>query len=332
MIKVKKPYAENRKMHPEVYSMYAAHASQAKQNDPVYLGTLRTFKIIETDNKVKYFAGITIKPKVRIWCPLRTKQTINGKICDSKLIKRDGHYQLHLSISKEVETSTHPSAILAVDMGERNIATAVLIASDPHSAVLSTKIGRPMFMGREVRGLRRHYAYLRRVLGQKKLLRMIRKIGNTEQRKVNDILHKISRELVNIAKKNNACILLGDLTGIRDRTRGRRFNRIVANMPFYRLTQYITYKASWEGIPVLTTKEWYSSKTCSRCGSGSTSRPFQGLFVCHACGYSCNADYNGAVNLGNRLAEHVFANGTVGFHVRESDNFLRSDKSGQPKT
>ncbi|AFU59041.1 hypothetical protein Ngar_c21100 [Candidatus Nitrososphaera gargensis Ga9.2] len=37
-------------------------------------------------------------------------------------------------------------------------------------------------------------------------------------------------------------------------------NRIVANMPFFKLMQYVTYKASWESVPVLTTKEWYSSK------------------------------------------------------------------------
>jgi len=191
-----------------------------------------------------------------------------------------------------------------------------------------------MFMGRNVRGLRRHYAYLRRVLGEKKLLRMIRKVGNTESRKINDILHKISRELVNIAKQNNAVILLGDLTGIRDRSRGRRMNRIVANMPFYRLTQYITYKASWEGIPVLTTKEWYSSKICHRCGSDNTSRPHQGLFVCHDCGYSCNADYNGAVNLGNRLVEHAFINGTVGFQCESRTDFCDpiSQVAHHPKT
>jgi putative transposase len=322
MIKVKKPYTENRKMHPEVYSMFASHASRANQNDPVYLGMQRTFKIIETDNKIKYFVGITVKPRIRIWCPLKTKQTIDGNVCDSKLIKRDGHYELHLSILKEVEINTHPSAILAVDMGERNIATAVLIAS-PRSAELP-KVGRPVFMGRNVRGLRRHYAYLRRVLGQKKLLRMIRKIGNTEQRKVNDVLHMISRQIVDIARKNNAVILLGDLTSIRDRARGRRFNRIVASMPFYRLTQYITYKANWEGIPVLITKEWYSSKICHRCSSDNTSRPHQGLFMCHACGYCCNADYNGAVNLGNRLAEHVFVNGTVGFQCEKWNDFLDS--------
>ncbi|AFU59042.1 hypothetical protein Ngar_c21110 [Candidatus Nitrososphaera gargensis Ga9.2] len=72
--------------------------------------------------------------------------------------------------------------------------------------------------------MRHHYAYLRKVLGEKKetLLQMIRKVGNTEQRKVNDILYTRSaererekkkekkkerkRELVNIAKQNNTCI------------------------------------------------------------------------------------------------------------------------------
>lgn len=322
MIKVKKSYSENRRMHPEIYSKYASQASIAKPNDPVYLDTQRMFKVIKTDNKIPYFAAITVKPRLKVLCPLKTKQSIEGNICDSKLLKRDGHYELHLTISKEVEFHGNPSSILSVDMGEKVIATAVLLACDPSTGL--PKVGNPMFMGRNVRGLRRHYAYLRRVLGQRKLLRVIKRIKNTESRKVNDILHKISCQLVNIAKENHAIILLGDLTGIRDRTRGKRFNRIVANMPFYRLTQYITYKASWEGIPVLTTKEWYSSKTCHRCGSDNTSRPYQGLFVCHDCGYSCNADYNGAFNLGNRLWNYMFHDGVIGFSVPKRDDFLDS--------
>jgi putative transposase len=140
---------------------------------------------------------------------------------------------------------------------------------------------------------------------------MIKKIGQTEQRKVNAILHKISKDIVIIAKENNSIILIGDLTGIRNNVKGRRMNRIVANMPFYRLTQFITYKANWEGIPVLTTKEWYSSKTCSRCNSDNTTRPYQGLFKCRSCKYQVNADFNGAKNLGKRLMNYMFVNGTI---------------------
>jgi len=329
MLKVKKPYAENRKMHPEIYSMYAAMASRAEPNDPLYLNE-QAFSVVETHNKfARYFLDIRIAKGVRIYCPLRTKQNMEGKINDSKLVRRDGHYELHLFISKEIEINTHPSSILSVDMGERNIATAVLFASS-----CTSNQSKPLFMGRNVRGLRRRYAYLRKKLGEKKLLKVIRKVGNTEQRKINDMLHKISRELVNIAKQNNAVILLGDLTGIRDRTRGRRMNRIVANMPFYRLTQYITYKASWEGIPILSTKEWYSSKICHKCGSDNTSRPHQGLFICHACGYQCNADFNGASNLAKRLWNYMFHDGILGFGCENRTTFCDSIRPsiGQPKT
>jgi len=216
-------------------------------------------------------------------------------------------------------------------MGDKVIATAVLLRHDSRTSNQSAK---PMFTGRKVRGLRRRYAYLRKKLGEKKLPRMIRKVGRTEYRKVNDILHKISRQIVNIAKENNAIILLGDLSGIRNRTKGKRFNRIVAGMPFYRLTKYVTYKANWLGIPVLSTKEWYSSRLCHKCGSDNTSRPHQGSFVCHACGYTCNADYNGAVNLGNRLWDHMFHDGTVGFQCENRTTFCdsTSQASHQPST
>lgn len=113
-------------------------------------------------------------------------------------MKRDGHYELHLTISKEVSfDNAHPSSILAVDMGERNIATVVLFANS-----FTSNQSKPIFMGRNVRGLRRKYAYLRKKLGKKKLLRMVRKVSNREQRKVNDILHKISRQIVDVAKEN----------------------------------------------------------------------------------------------------------------------------------
>ncbi len=90
--------------------------------------------------------------------------------------------------------------------------------------------------------------------------------GERERERKRKRKKKRKRKLVNIAKQNNACyILLGDLTGIRDRSRGRRMNRIVANMPFfYWLTQYtyITYKAKLgRNTPLLTAKEWYSSKS-----------------------------------------------------------------------
>lgn len=87
-------------------------------------------------------------------------------------------------------------------------------------------------------------------------------------------------------------------------------NRIVSNMPYYALTQMITYKAHGKGIPVIKVNENGTSKTCHRCGEKGR-RPFQGLFICSSCGLEYNADLNGAINIGKRFSEQVLKNGAV---------------------
>ena len=82
-------------------------------------------------------------------------------------------------------------------------------------------------------------------------------------------------------------------------------NRIVSNMPYYRLTQQITYKAAWLGIPVRMISERGTSKTCHRCGSTDTSRIKQPIFRCHACGLVYNADLNGAKNIVKRFFDQA---------------------------
>ena len=331
MTRSKRSYRENRDSYPNLHSKYPWNARNARPSDPLLLDRQHQFEIIKTNNKVEYFVRISIRPRVSIYCPLKTKSSLDGlKIHDSRLVKKDGRYDLLLAISKNVTLNGNPSCILSVDLGEKVMATVVLLHPSCNSSP------RPMFLGKNVRRLRRHYAHLKKNLGQKKLLRVIKRLGNTESRKVNDILHKISKQLVRIAKENNAIILIGDLAGIRKSAKGKRMNRIVANMPYYRLTQFVTYKASWEGVHVLTTREWYSSKTCSRCGSDYTSRQHQGLFMCHECNYQINSDFNGAKNLGKRLMEHVFVNGTVGFRCQNRTVFcdpvsvISEEKSTEP--
>ncbi|KPV65487.1 MAG: hypothetical protein AOA65_0091 [Candidatus Bathyarchaeota archaeon BA1] len=116
----------------------------------------------------------------------------------------------------------------SVDLGERHIATSVEYAN----GVMKN----PRFYDEEVRGIRRHYAWLRRRLGERKLLKAIKKVGYREKKRVNAILHKVSKDIVKGAGQSDATIVLGDLKGIRRRARGRRMNSIVASMPYYRLT------------------------------------------------------------------------------------------------
>ena len=262
-------------------------------------------KVEEKDTKLtKYWIRIPVKGRRGgIWLPMRPHQDIpkDVKIADSKLIKKGDTYWIHLTIKKEVTQIKSYSNILAIDLGEKVIAT-----------VCGSFEQRPLFLGREVRGIRRHYAWLRKRLGNKKLLKKVKQIGQKEQRKVDEVLHNISKAIVSISVASNSIIVLGDLKGICSSTKGKRFNRIVHDMPYFKLTQYIEYKANWEGIKVIKIDERGTSHTCSKCGSKGT-RPYQGLFKCSTCNYQVNADYNGAKNILKRSLDYISKDGAIAF-------------------
>jgi len=246
------------------------------------------------------FVRIPVKDrKGGIWLPIKAYQPIsNFEICESKILRKGNIFFIHITAQKKIEPERTYSSILAIDLGEKVIATTVL-----------SSMQRPKFYGTEIRGIRRHYAWLRKRLGKKKLLKKINTMGDKEKRTVNDILHKISKEIVEHAKKNNSIIVLGNLKGIRKNSKGKRFNRIVNSMPFHKLTRYVVYKANWEGIKVVKVDEKGTSHTCSKCGAIGK-RSVQGLFKCQ-CGYQVNADFNGAKNILNRSREYISRDGAV---------------------
>ena len=74
--------------------------------------------------------------------------------------------------------------------------------------------------------------------------------------------------------------------------------RLINNFPYYRLVQYIKYKAAWTSIRTLEIREADTSNTCFNCRTkDKKARKTQGLFQCGNCGIRTNADYNGAMNI-----------------------------------
>ena len=144
---------------------------------------------------------------------------------------------------------------------------------------------------------------------KKKLV--IKRIGRKEKRKVNYWLHVISKDIVKEAVEHNALIVVGNLKGIRNGNKGEKTNRKINSMPFYRLKEYIKYKALEKGIVVVEVPEHSTSKQCSKCGSMNTRRPHQGVFICKDCGYQINADMNGAKNILKRGYGYILYSGAV---------------------
>ena len=252
----------------------------------------------------KHWIRIPVKKRYGgVWLPVKPHCEIpeGAKIADSKLLRRKSTYWIYLVVKKEISEISY-SSVLAIDLGERVIATACDSFDNQ----------RPTFYGKEVRGTRRHYAWLRKRLGNKKLLRMIKKVGRKERKRVDEVLHAIARKIVERSVYNRSIIFLGDLKGIRSSAKGKRMRRIVGNMPYLKLTQYIEYKAAWQGIRVVKISERGTSRTCSRCGEKGK-RPYQGLFKCPACGYQANADHNGAKNILKRSLEYISNDGAIAF-------------------
>jgi putative transposase len=101
---------------------------------------------------------------------------------------------------------------------------------------------------------------------------------------INDILHKVSRAIVNEALENDSMIVLGNLKDMRKKDKGRKFNRKLNNgFPYHRLSKFIEYKARWLGIKVVKVSEKNTSKTCHRCGHMGLR--VGSLFKCPKCGY-----------------------------------------------
>jgi putative transposase len=202
-----------------------------------------------------------------------------------RVVQKSGKWYAQISIVKETPT-VQGEDVMGVDLGLKV------------PAVLSTSTGKVKFLGngRQNKYIRRKYKSKRRMLGKLKKLSAIRKAKNKESRWMTDQNHKISRQIVDIAKKEGVSVIkLEKLQGIRMTARTSRKNRIdLHNWTYYQLMLFIAYKASLAGIQVLEVNPKYTSQTCPNCGVRN--KAVDRKYVC-SCGFSSHRDLVGAINI-----------------------------------
>ena len=152
--------------------------------------------------------------------------------------------------------------------------------------------------GRKNKYMRRHYKYLRRKLGIAKKPDAIKRINNKEQRLMKDIDHKLSHDIVATAVAHNVNVIkLEQLQNIRSTTRtSRKNNPSLHTWSFYRLAQYIEYKAKLAGIKVEYVNPAYTSQRCPICGD--IHHADNRNYTCK-CGFHIHRDLLGAMNICN---------------------------------
>lgn len=138
--------------------------------------------------------------------------------------------------------------------------------------------------------------------GRKKKLKALNRMKNAEANFVETYCHYVSKHVVDFALKHNAkYINIENLTGYNT----SKF--ILRNWSYFKLQDYITYKANKYGIEVRKINPAYTSQVCSVCGHWERGqRKSQSVFKC--ANTDCvshdkykkigfNADFNAARNI-----------------------------------
>lgn len=283
------------------YQKRKATLPSLNSNTPVRLDK-RTFSLIETNNKLKYFAAITTNNE-RIHVPLLgqryqykyIKKILNNELqCGTvELLKKEKDFYLYITVKKEIKVNTpnKESTPIGVDLGLINLSTSVILKDKP-SGILFHK-------GNKAIAKRNYFAAFRQSLGKAKKLWRIKKTKEKESRYMRDLNHKISNSIVQQALTvENPIIVMENLKYIRQRMKStKKLNKHLHNWSFSQLQHFIEYKAHWQGIPVTYVSPKYTSQRCNKCSHTEKSNRKGRIFKCKKCGYELNADLNAAINI-----------------------------------
>lgn len=215
--------------------------------------------------------------------------------------RKKSHYEWHFVTDNRIEPLLRTEgASVAVDMGEIHPA---VITDGNMALVISARELRSTGQGlaKAISILDARKANMKR--GSKRYRRICqakakaRRDASARQR---DILHKVSRAVVDYAVEANAKeVVIGDVRAIADGIDiGKQSNQKISLWPHGKLRQYIEYKALLLGIVTLLENEAYTSQTCPCCGNRK--KPKGRVYKCSNCGFVGHRDVVGASNILSR--------------------------------
>ena len=237
------------------------------------------------------------------WIRYRNSREVIGEVKNVTVIQSCGKWYVSIQTEYEVPEQVHKAAsMVGLDAGVTKLAT--LSDGTVYQPVNSFKANQ------------RKLAMLQRQLSRKvkfsaswqkqkkKIQRLHSHIANIRR----DYLHKVTSEI----SKNHAMIVIEDLKvcnisksakGTAERP-GRNIraksglNRSILDQGWYEMRRQLEYKQLWRGGQVLAIPPAYTIQRCVCCGhTAKENRQTQSKFVCQVCGYTENADINGARNI-----------------------------------
>jgi len=216
----------------------------------------------------------------------------------------DGTAFLHLTVSTDIDVyeASEVPRFVGVDVGERVIyAAAAVDAADSQDRDDIEVAGVTMKGGREFRHHREQLQQKKDRLQEQGDLRGVRELRDERSRYTDHVIGRSSRKVVEFAREHSPCaIVLEEMSDYRETA-----SDPIHDWPRGQLQEEITYKATGEGIPVVTVDPAQTSQTCRKCGQTDPYARDGTEFYCRRCDYEVHAEVNAAINIGYRGSQHT---------------------------
>lgn len=309
-------WANRNELHRLTKGKFALCAQTVQQINQAFLANVDTTREVRKQNpKIRYpwkdkrfypilFPRQAINIRTgRVVLPMgRGRQSIVLKLNlpensgGCKLVWNDG-YELHVSVETEIAASTPGTNKATVDLGEI------------HQAAVATNTGAGLIVsGRGIRTLKRQR---HKALGQiakkrsrcqkysrrwKKLQRSRRKISSRIERRVRDLRHKGTRQVIQFCQQHSiGSLYVGNPHGVRDQKTGRHHHQRMAGWEYGLDINYLQHKSQQARISCFTGTERGTSSQCPVCEHRH--KPKGRNWKCQKCGFTGHRDLVGSVNM-----------------------------------
>ena len=258
----------------------------------------------------KAFEGFTIKPVF-----LSDKRFVSFQ--QVRFLPENDHITAELVYKVEVpDEKPDNGRYISIDIGVNNLA-----------AVANNWDGQPFIMnGKPLKSINQYAnkerAYCQSVLkktNNRYTSKRLDKIMAKRSRKINDYLHKASKQIIRYCILNDVSrIVIGKIKNWKQESDlSKTVNQNFVQIPFARFIEMLEYKAKEHGITVILTEESYTSGTSFIDNEepvkkyyNNDRRVHRGLFVSNK-GILINADINGAFQIMKKVIPIKWDRGCV---------------------
>jgi len=194
------------------------------------------------------------------------------------------------------------------------------INTNGHIAVLAHPAsGKVIRLGKNVHHIHAKYEKIRKKCEKQKKHKKLKRVESLEKCILDDLVTRVSRQIVDQAKALKCGIKLEKIYGTRnERTfpeyESREYS--ITCRSFHRLQKLIEDRARKTGVPVAYVDPSYTSQICWKCGElGKRNRK---KFECPHCGHTAHADINAAFNIADAAVKPEVSAADYGTSRRQS--------------